>query len=64
MDRDQPPTEWARVTPANPPSGFEVWTKVDDEFGERNVQKMRREGNLWFAGAMYVYYQPTHWSEK
>ena len=42
-----------------------VWTKIDDDgFGERNVRRLRREGNLWWTpdGVMYVYYTPTHWS--
>lgn len=46
------------------PVNEEVWTKIDDEDGERNVAKLTRKGNLWFTepvGGMYVYYQPTHW---
>jgi hypothetical protein len=27
------------------------------------VQKLRREGRLYFTGGLYVYYQPTHWAE-
>lgn len=40
-----------------------VETKIDDEHGERNVQKLVRKGRLWWTpdGAMYVYYTPTHW---
>jgi hypothetical protein len=39
-----------------------VLTKIDDENGERNVQKLKRRGNLWFMpdDSMYVYYVPTH----
>jgi hypothetical protein len=40
-----------------------VWTKIHDADGERNVQKLLRQGRLWFADGMYVYYTPTHWSE-
>ena len=45
------------------PADEEVWTKIDDEDGERNVTKLKRRGNLWFFpdGSMYVYYTPTHW---
>jgi hypothetical protein len=47
------------------PENEEVWTKIDDERGERNVAKLTRKGNLWFTdpydGGMYVYYTPTHW---
>lgn len=46
------------------PVGEEVWTKIDDEDGERNVAKLTRRGSLWYtepAGGMYVYYTPTHW---
>lgn len=48
------------------PADKEVWTKINDERGERNVQKLTRKGRLWFTGTadgvgMYVYYTPTHW---
>lgn len=46
------------------PQGEEIWTKIDDEQGERNVAKLTRKGNLWFTDpkdGMYVYYTPTHW---
>jgi len=44
------------------PVGEVVLTKIDDEHGERNVQKLKRKGRLWFTPdeAMYVYYTPTH----
>lgn len=40
-----------------------VMTKIHDRDGERNVQKLKRRGNLWFLpdDSMYVYYTPTHW---
>jgi len=49
------------------PEGEEIWTKIHDERGERNVAKLTRKGNLWYTGTpigvgMYVYYTPTHWS--
>lgn len=51
---------WQHISSA--PDGVEVWTKIHDFRGERNIQKMKRQGNLWFSGGMYVYYSPTHWS--
>lgn len=48
------------------PENEEVWTKIHDERGERNIAKLTRKGNLWYTGTndgvgMYVYYTPTHW---
>lgn len=45
------------------PDGVEVETKIDDDGGVRNVQTLKRSGNLWFVpdGSMYVYYTPTHY---
>lgn len=46
------------------PEKEEIWTKIDDEHGVRNVQKLTRRGSLFFTeptGGMYVYYVPTHW---
>lgn len=45
------------------PEGRELLTRILDDKGERNVQKLRRQGNLYWADGMYVYYQPTHWAE-
>jgi hypothetical protein len=46
-----------------PPEGKEVNTKLDDEHGIRNVQKLIRRGNFWLhKDGNYVYYTPTHWS--
>lgn len=55
---------WQLINSA--PAGEDVWTKIDDKDGERNVQKMKRIGNLWYINhgepnSMYVYYSPTHW---
>ena len=52
---------WQPISTA--PDGFTVETKIDDEKGVRNVQPLKRQGNLWFYpdGSMYVYYTPTHW---
>lgn len=47
------------------PEGQELLTKIDDDYGERNVRKLTRFGSLWHTGqtqsSMYVYYVPTHW---
>jgi len=45
------------------PEGVVFMTKIHDQKGERNVQRLKRQGNLWFTadGAMYVYYTPTHY---
>ena len=54
--------DWQPINAA--PEGVFVWTKIDDAKGERNVQKLMRQGHLWFTGganSMYVYYTPTHW---
>lgn len=54
-----------RWYPANEaPDGVVVMTKIDDEKGVRNVQKLKRRGRLWFYddGSMYVYYTPTHYA--
>lgn len=70
MPLSQPPQQaapeimmdvWHTIETA--PAKEEVWTKIDDEDGERNVRKLTRERNLWWTpdGSMYVYYTPTHW---
>jgi hypothetical protein len=45
------------------PAEEEIWTKIDDKDGERNVQKLIRSRHLWWVPGkmMYVYYAPTHW---
>lgn len=47
------------------PENVVVYTKIDDEQGERNVQALKRRGSLWWTpnDSMYVYYTPTHWTE-
>lgn len=58
---------WKRVANEKPPQNLVVLTKIDDEKGIRNVQKMMLIGKLWYHsdGSMYVYvyYSPTHWQE-
>jgi hypothetical protein len=55
--------DWYRVRETLPLEGRVVETKIDDEKGCRNKQKLIRKGNLWFYTdmSMYVYYVPTHW---
>lgn len=54
---------WINVNQQLPEEGRLVETKISDEQGERNIQQLKRRGNLWFIpdGSMYVYYTPTHW---
>lgn len=54
---------WIAVTKRLAPEGVLVETKIDDAQGVRCVQHLSRSGRLWFAGNMYVYYEPTHWRE-
>lgn len=59
-------TEWQLITKDQPEDKIEVETKIDDAKGERNIQTLKRQGNLWFFpdDSMYVYYTPTHWRTK
>ena len=55
---------WVRTADQLPPNKIEVETKLDDALlGVRNVQTLKRSGNLWLFPdmSMYVYYHPTHW---
>ena len=54
-------TEWQSAESA--PEGIIVMTKLDDDRGSRNEGPLMRKGRLWWTpdGAMYVYYEPTHW---
>lgn len=54
-------SEWQPIDTA--PELVAIDTKIDDERGPRNEQKLKRRGRLWFFpdDSMYVYYQPTHW---
>lgn len=52
---------WNEIESA--PANKLVMTMIKDGAGTRNEQPLIRSGNLWFAGEMYVYYQPTHWRE-
>lgn len=58
-----PPGKWISRFTAIPADGVVVETKVHDRKGVRNVQALKRVGNLWFVpdGSIYVYYCPTHW---
>ena len=56
-------SEWVQTNSRLPKEGEIVETKLDDGTYIRNVQPLKRKGNLWFLpdDAMYVYYTPTHW---
>ena len=47
-----------------PPENKLVNTKIDKDGFCRNVQYLRRVGNLYFDGGVYVYYRPTHWFKQ
>ncbi len=53
--------EWKTIDSA--PENSIIWTKIDDEHGVRNEQRMIRKGRLWWFSdmSMYAYYTPTHW---
>lgn len=52
---------WTNINLTKPPTGVFVNTKIMDENGERNVQPMKLQNNLWFLkDGTYVYYKPTH----
>ena len=57
----KPAGTWIPCSQQLPPEGVEVLTMIHDASGCRNEQTLRREGRLWFAGGLYVYYVPTHW---
>jgi hypothetical protein len=45
------------------PENVVVLTWIDDGEGVRNLQKLKRRGQLWWFpdDSMYCYYTPTHW---
>lgn len=55
--------KWISVETMLPTNGMVVDTKIDDQNGVRNQQKLERNGNRWWlsGGEMYAYYTPTHW---
>ena len=56
--------KWQKVD-SYTPQNIVLWTKIDDENGVRNIQKLIKKGNNWWHedGLMYVYYTPTHFSQ-
>lgn len=44
------------------PTDQMVWTKIEEDGKDRMIQEMKLSNNLWWAGSMYTYYTPTHWS--
>lgn len=62
-DPEPKPHDWRPI--ATMPEGATALTRILDESGERNVQRLRKQGRLFFttgSNSMYVYYTPTHWS--
>lgn len=55
--------DWQKITQDSPPERKTVITIIWDENGQRNEQRLYRQGRLWFSpdGSGYVYYTPTHW---
>lgn len=56
--------DWKQCSMECPPEGVLVDTKIDDADGVRNEQAMIYRKPLWWAGDMYVYYNPTHWRPR
>ena len=48
--------KWIKVLDKLPPENLVVETKLHDEKGVRNVQKLIRIKNLWFYRAKAYYY--------
>ena len=53
--------EWRPVATA--PEKVVIETKIDEGGRIRNIQTLKRVGNLWWFPdmSMYCYYRPTHW---
>lgn len=58
--------KWISVKDRLPEQKQVVMTKIDDEYGARNEQKLQCYNGLWFFPDMsiYVYYAPSHWLEQ
>lgn len=66
MSSEANANDWISISSGLPKEGVVVDTKIDDENGLRNEQKLKRMKSLWFFpdDSMYVYYRPTHWKES
>lgn len=55
-------SKWIEIDPEFPEEGKVVLTKIQDQGGIRNIQKLVRQGPLYYFPdmSMYVYYTPTH----
>lgn len=55
--------EWIKVSELTPPENVIIETKIDNEDGCRNIQKLIYKYNLWFLSDknIHVYYTLTHW---
>lgn len=58
--------DWIKITTQLPPENVIVLTKIHDEYGERNEQRLIRRSNLYWEpdGKLYVYYTPTHFMKR
>lgn len=56
---------WISTEVQLPAEGVVVETKIHNWVDDRNYQKLKRVGRLWFFtdGNAYVHYTPTHWHE-
>ncbi len=54
---------WIPTANVLPDNDIVVETKLDDEGGLRNVQRLQRNGTSWFipSSSTHVLYTPTHW---
>lgn len=54
---------WNKTAATLPPMDTEIETKVDDEGGVRNRQRLVKINDYWFIPkeSTCVYYTPTHW---
>ena len=55
--------DWIAFPGETPPSGQLVMTKIDNEEGCRNFQRMKFYKSMWWlADNSMAYYHPTHWA--
>lgn len=63
MDGNSKSDNWIATSERLPPENQIVDTKIEDEKGRRNEDRLVFSNNLWWLPdkSMYVYYSPTHW---
>lgn len=54
-------SNWEKITDSIIIPEGDLYTKIDDEDGVRNVCTLTFKSGRWWTGNMYIYYQPTHW---